>query len=242
MDCSMPGFLSIINSRVCSNSCPLSQWCHPTISSSVIPCSSCLQYFPASGSFPTSWLFESGGQSIGASASVSVLPMHFQDWFPLGLTGLISMLSKGLSRVSPARQFKSINSSAFSLLYGSTLTSVHDYWKNHSFDYMDFCQQSDASAFNTLFRFVTTFLPKSMCPLISWLQSPSTVILEPKKIKSVTVSIVSPSICHEVMGQISCSPLSPSSRGPLFPLHFLPLGKYHLHIWRCWYFSGKSWL
>ena len=88
--------------RVYSNSCPLSQWCHPTISSSVIPFSSCLQSFPASGSFPVSqkaWFFASGGQSIGASASASVLPMNIQDWFPLGLTGLISLQSKGPSRV-----------------------------------------------------------------------------------------------------------------------------------------------
>ena len=83
----------------CSNSCPLSQWCHPTIPSSVFPFSSHLQSFPASESFPMNQFFASGGQSIGASASVSVLPMNIQDWFPLGLTGLISLLSKGLSRV-----------------------------------------------------------------------------------------------------------------------------------------------
>ena len=77
----------------CSNSCPLSQWCHPTISSSVIPFSSCPQSFPVSGSYPMSQIFTSGGQSIGASASASVLPMNIQDWFPLGLTGLISLLS-----------------------------------------------------------------------------------------------------------------------------------------------------
>ena len=85
--------------RVYSNSCPLSQWCHPTISSSVIPFSSCLQPFPASGSFSRSQLFTSGGQSIGVSASASVLPMNNQDWFPLGWTGWISLQSKGLSRV-----------------------------------------------------------------------------------------------------------------------------------------------
>ena len=82
----------------CSNSCPSSQWCHPTISSSVVPFSSCLQSFPASGSFPMSQLFASGGQSVGVSASASVLPMNIQDWFPLGWTGLI-LQSKGLSRV-----------------------------------------------------------------------------------------------------------------------------------------------
>ena len=121
--------------RVCSNACPLSQWCHPTTSSSVISFSSCLQSFPASGSFPVSWLFPSGGQSIGASASASVLPMNIQGWFPLRLTDLISLLSKGLSQESPPTpQFKSINSLEPSFLYSPTLTSIHDYWKKHSFD------------------------------------------------------------------------------------------------------------
>ena len=83
----------------CSNSCPLSQWCHPTISSSVIPFSLHLQSFPASGFFPMSQLFTSGGQSIGVSTSASVLPMNSQGWFPLGLPGLISLQSRGLSRV-----------------------------------------------------------------------------------------------------------------------------------------------
>ena len=90
--------LSIITPRVCSSSCPLSQWYHPTISIAVIS-SSCLQSFPGSGYFLASQPFASGGQSIEASASTSVLPMNIQDWFPLGLTGLISLQSKGLSRV-----------------------------------------------------------------------------------------------------------------------------------------------
>ena len=85
--------------RVYSNSCPLSRWCHPTISSSVVPFSSCPQSFPASGSFPMSQLFTSSGQGIGVSASTSVLPMNTQDWSPLGWTGWISLQSKGLSRV-----------------------------------------------------------------------------------------------------------------------------------------------
>ena len=85
--------------RVYSNSCPLSWWCHPTISCSVVPFSYCPQSFPASGSFQMSQFFASGGQSIGASALASVLPMNIQDWFPLGWTGWISLLSKGLSRV-----------------------------------------------------------------------------------------------------------------------------------------------
>ena len=85
--------------RTCSNSCPLSQWCHPTISSSVVPFSSCLQSFPASGSSQMSQFFTPGGQSIGALALASVLPMNIQDWFPLGWTCLISLQSKGLSGV-----------------------------------------------------------------------------------------------------------------------------------------------
>ena len=85
--------------RACSYSRPSSRWCHPTILSSIIPFSSCLQSFLASGSFPMSQFFASSGQSIGASASASVLPMNIQDWFPLGWTGLITLQSKGLSRV-----------------------------------------------------------------------------------------------------------------------------------------------
>ena len=85
--------------KACSNSCPSSQWCHPTISFSVIPFSSCLQSFPTSGSFPMSQFFTSGGQSIGVSASASVLPINIQNWFPLGWTGWISLQSKGLWRV-----------------------------------------------------------------------------------------------------------------------------------------------
>ena len=109
--------------------------------------------------------------------------------------------------------------------------------------------------FNVLSRFVIAFLPRSKRLLISWLQSPSVVILEPKKIKSVTVSIISPSVCHEVIGPDAMilvfwmlsfrpsfhSPLLPWLRGCLIPLHFLPLEWYHLHIWGCWYFSWQSW-
>ena len=84
--------------RACSNSCPLNWWCHTTISSSVVPFSSCLQSFPAWGSFPMSQFFASGGQRFGVSALASVFPMNIQDWFPIGLTGLISLLSRGFSR------------------------------------------------------------------------------------------------------------------------------------------------
>ena len=116
------------------NSCPLSRWCHSVISSSVIPFSSPLQSFPASGSFQMSQLFPSGGQSIGVPASTSVLPMNIQDWFPLGWTGWISLQYKGLSRVFFTPHFKSIHSSALSSLYSPTLTCIRDYWKNHSLD------------------------------------------------------------------------------------------------------------
>ena len=112
--------------RVHPNPCPLSWWCHLTISSSVVPFSSCPQSFPAAGSFPMSQLFAAGGQSIGASASTSVLAMNTQDWSPLGWTGWISLQSKGLES-SPTPQFKSINSLALSLLHSPTLTSIHDH-------------------------------------------------------------------------------------------------------------------
>ena len=131
---------------VCSNSYPLSRWCYPTISSSVSAFSSCPQSFPASGSFPRSWHFTPGGQSIGAPASASVLLMNIQGWFPLGLTSLISLRWRDSQESSPAPQFVGMNSSALSLLYGPTLTCVYNYCKNHSFDYMDLCQQSDVSA------------------------------------------------------------------------------------------------
>ena len=111
--------------RVNSNLRPLSQWCHPTISSSVVPFSSCLQSFPASGSFLQSQFFSSGGQSIRASASASVFPVDILGCFPLGWTGLISLLLKGLSRVFSNITVQSINSSMLRFLYGPTLTSKH---------------------------------------------------------------------------------------------------------------------
>ena len=136
-----------LSPRVWSDSCPLSQRCYPTISSSATLFFFCLQSFPVSGFFPMSWLFASGGQNIGASASASILPMNIQGSFLLGWTGWISLLSKGLSRDFSNTTFKGINSLALSLLYGPTLTSIHYYWKNNSFDYTDLCQQSDVFAF-----------------------------------------------------------------------------------------------
>ena len=120
--------------RVHSNSHPSSQWCHPAISSSVVPFSSCPQSLPASESFPRSQLYAWGGQRIGVSAIASVLPKNTQDWSPLEWTSWISLQSKGLSRVSPTPQFKSINFSVLSFLHSPTFTSIHDHWKNHSLD------------------------------------------------------------------------------------------------------------
>ena len=127
----------------CSNSCPSNRWCHPTIPFSVVPFSSCPQSFPASGSFPVSQFFISDGQSTGASTSA--LSMNIQDLFPLVLTGLISLQSKGLSRVFSNTTVN--NSLMLSFLYGPTLISVHDYWKSHSLNYMDLCWQSNVSVF-----------------------------------------------------------------------------------------------
>ena len=119
----------------------LLKFMHLAISSSIAPFSFCLQSFSASGSFPMSQLFASGRQSIGDSASASVLHLNILGWFFLGLTGLISLQSKGLSRVFSSTTLVP------SLLYGPALTSIHDCWKNHSFDYLDVCWQNDASAF-----------------------------------------------------------------------------------------------
>ena len=134
-----------LSPRVCSVSCSLSWCCNPTISFSVAPFS-CPQSFLAWGSFPMSQLFASGGQSIGASGSASVLPVNIQGWFPLGLTGLISLLSKGLSKVfcnTTVQKHKFFGAQPF--LWPNC--HIHDYWKNHSFDYMDLCGQSNVSAF-----------------------------------------------------------------------------------------------
>ena len=214
----------------CLNSCPWSWWCHPSILSSVVPFSFCLQSFPASGSFQMSQFLASGGQNVGASASASYRPMNIQDWFPSGWTGLISLQSKGLSRVLQHHSSKASNlrCSAFFMVWlshphvttGKTITLTRQ----------TFVGKVMSLLFNMLSRFVIAFLPRSMPLLISWLQSPSAVILEPKKIKSVTVSIVPPSICHEVMGRMPwssffwmlnfksafSSPLSLSSRGSSF--------------------------
>ena len=167
--------------RVCTNSCPLSWWCHPTISPSVILFFSCLQSFPSSESFPISQLFSSDGLNIGASASASILPMTIQNWFPLGWTGLISLLSKRLWRV-----------------FSNTTVQKHQFFRAQLFfmvqlshPYMTtgktialtctFVGKVMSLVFKMLSRLVIAFLSRSNCLLISWLQSLSAMILEPPK-------------------------------------------------------------
>ena len=131
----------------CSISCPSSWWCHPTISFSVIPFSSCPQSLPASASFLMRQFFTSGGQSTGASASASVLPMNIQDWISFRMDWFdLLAVQEGSQVSSPTSQFKRINSSVLSLLYGPTLLSIHDYWKKHNFS-MYLCLKSNVSAF-----------------------------------------------------------------------------------------------
>ena len=158
--------------RVYSNSCPLSLWCNPTLSSSVIPSSSHLQSFPASGSFQMSQFFTSDGQSIGVSASASVLPMNIEDWFPLEWTGWISLQSKGLSTVfsSPTPQFKSINSSALLAFFIVQLSHPDmTTGKTIALTRWIFVGKIMSLLFNMLSKFVITFLPRSKHLLISWL-------------------------------------------------------------------------
>ena len=152
--------------RVYSNSCPLSRWCHPTIWSFVVPFSSHLQSFPASGSFQMSQFFSSGGQSIGVSASASVRPMNIQDWFPSGLTALISLLSKGLlqhhsSKVSILQRsaFLMVQLSNPSITTGCIMALT-----------IRTLVAKSCLLFYTLSRFVMAFCPRSKCLLISWLQ------------------------------------------------------------------------
>ena len=146
--------------KVHPNSCPSGWWCHPTTSSPVVPFSSRLQSFPASGSFPVSQYFTSGGQSIGASASASVLPMNIQDWFPLGLTVWSSCSPRDSQESSPTPQFKSINSSVLSFLHSPTLTSIHDYWKTIALTTRKFVGKVMPLIFNMLSRLVIIFLPR----------------------------------------------------------------------------------
>ena len=182
------------------NSCPSSRWYHPAISSSVVPFSSCPQSLRASESFPMSQLFAWGDQSTGVSALASVLPKNTQDWSPLEWTDWISLQSKGLSRVF------SNHSSKASILLPSAFFRVqlsHPYMttgKTIALTRRTYVGKTMSLLFSMLSRLVITFLPRSKRVLISWLQSTSALILDPLKIKSATVSTVSPSISHEVMG------------------------------------------
>ena len=181
--------------------------------------------------------------------------MNIQGWFSLEFTGLISLLTKGLSRVLSSTKIWKHQFFGVQLVYDPLLTSIHDYWKKTiALTRWTFVSKVMSLLLNMLSRFFIALLPSKHL-WISWLQSPSAVIVEPKKIKSLIVSSVSPSICHEVMGQdamisvfstLSFKPgflslLSPSSRGRLHPLHFMLLEWYHPHIWGCQYFSIHSW-
>jgi len=186
--------------RACSYSCPSSRWCHPTISSSVVPFF-CLQSFPASGSFQKSQFFPSGSQSNGVTDPASVLTKNIQGWFPLGLIGfylpevqgtLMSLLQQQNSKTSILWH------SAFFMFQLSHLYMTTG--KNIALALKIFVGKVMSLLFNMLSRFVIAFLPRSKCLSISWLQSLPTVILEPKKINSITAPTFSPSICHEVMG------------------------------------------
>ena len=163
------------------------------------PFSSCTQSLSTSESFPMSHLFAWGGQSTGASALASFLPKKSQDWSPSEWTGWISLQSKGLSSLLQHHSSKA-SILQHSFLYSPTLTSIHDYWKMIALTIRTFVSKVMCLLFNILPRFDIAILPSSKCLLISWLQSPSALILEPKKMKSDTVSTFSPSICHEVMG------------------------------------------
>ena len=233
MNRSMPGLPvhhQLLESTQTHVHCHGCQWCHPTISSSVVPFSSCPQSFPASGAFQMSHLFTSGGQSIRVSASTSVFPRKTQDWSSLGWTGWISLQSKRLSSLLQHHSSKAsvLQCSAFFIVQ-----LLHPYMttgKTIVLTRRTFIGKVMYLLFNMLSRLVITFLPRSKHLLISWLQSPSAVILEPPKIKSATLS---PSIFYEVMGpdamilvrvlsQLFHSPLWLSSRGSLVLLHFLP--------------------
>jgi len=164
---------------VYSNKCPSSRWCHPVISSSVVPFSSCPQSLPASGSFPMSQLLPRGGQSIGVSALASVLPKNTQDWSPLARTDWIPLQSKGLPRVFSNTTVQKHQ------FFGAQLSSqsnshIHTWPLEKSIDLTrwTFVGKVMSLLLNMLSRCIITFLPRSKRLLISWLQSPSAVILE----------------------------------------------------------------
>ena len=178
--------------RACSNSCPPSQWCHPTISSSVIPFSSCFQSSPASGSFPMSRCFTSGGQSIEVSASASVLQMNIQTDLLAVQGTLKSLLQHHSSKKSIIwhSAFFIVQLSHPYMTTGNTIALTRQ----------TFVSKGMSLLFNMLSRLFIAFLPRSKCLLISWLQSPSAEILEPRKIKPVAASTFSLHIFHDMLG------------------------------------------
>ena len=161
----------------CSNSCPLSHWWHISISSSITLFFSCPQVLLAPGSFTKTQFFTSSGQSIEASALASVVQWIFRVGFLWNWLVWSPCNSRDSQESSPAPQFKSINSFVLNFLYGPTLTSIHDYWKSHRFDYVDLCHRVMSLLCNMLSRFAIAFLPWKKCLLISWLQSQSEMIL-----------------------------------------------------------------
>ena len=173
--------------EVCPSLCPLHQWCQPAISSSDALFSFCPQSFPESGAFPTSQLFASDDQNTGASASASVLPMSIQGWFPLRLTGLIALLSKGFPGVLSSTTVQ--RHQFFDSLPSLQSSSHNPTWPlgRLALPIWTFVSRVIYLLFNTLSRLVSAFLSGSNCLLISWLQSPPAVILEPKKRKSVII-------------------------------------------------------
>ena len=168
--------------RVHPNPYPLSRWCHPTIASSVVPFSSCLQPFPVSGAFQMSQLFTSGGQSIGVSALSSVLPMNIQDWFSFRMDWLDLLAVQGT--LKSLAQYHSSKASLPQCSAFFVIQLSHPYmttWQTIAFTRQTFVDKVMSLLFNMLSRLVITFLPRSKRLLISWLQSPSAVILEPPK-------------------------------------------------------------
>ena len=183
--------------RVYSNSFQLPWQCHPTILSPVVP-HPCLKSFPASGSFQMSQFLASSGQNAGVSVSASVLLMNIQDWFPLAWTGWITLQPKGLSRIFSNTmvqkyQFLRAQLSFVQLSYPYMTTG-----KTIAFTRQTYVGKVKSLIFSMLSRIVTSFLRKSKSLLLSWLQSPPTLTLEPPKLKSLMVPFISPSICHEV--------------------------------------------
>ena len=168
---------SSLFSGVRSDSCPLNQWCYLTISSAAMTFAFCLRSLPGSGSFSVRWLFASGGQRTKALASAAVLPMNIQGWFPLGSTGLLSLQSEGLSRVFSST---TVQNHQFSGAQPSIWSNSHIHtWllkKNIALPIWTSISKMMSLLFNMLSGFIIAFLPRSKCLLISWLQSPSTVI------------------------------------------------------------------